>query len=104
LSAYPIEIYEEVLYYSKKYDYKILSDLPITFDKILLKKYLSNEKLYLMLLETKLDFFNNFFNKNIHNIKFVNCTILQNKNNLKNQKYKKESIIVDIHYALNNLL
>ncbi len=104
LSAYPIDIYEEILEYSRNYDYNILSDLPITFDSDLLSKYLKNNKLFLLLMETKLDFFNSFVSKELNCIYKAECLILQNKENLLMQKQKKESIIVDTQYVLNNLL
>jgi len=101
LSAFPIDIYEKVLDFSLKFNYKILSDLPITFDLSLLKKYIFNDKIYLFLLETQNILFNNI---EFDNILKIECLVFQNKNNLLLQKYKKESIIVDTHYVLNNLL
>jgi hypothetical protein len=58
----------------------------------------------LFLLETKLDFSNTYLPKYKKEIKDINCVLLQNKDNIKLQKYKKESIIVDTQYMLNNLL
>lgn len=104
LCAYPITVYKEVLRYSKDYNYKILSDLPITFDIWFLKSCLDDKKLFLFLLETKTIFFKDFYLKNKNKIDRVNCLVLQNKENLKKQKNIKESIIVDSHYMLNNLL
>lgn len=104
LSVYPIDIYEELFEYSENYNYDILSDLPLTFNSYLLNKYLSNERLFLMLMESKLDFFNFFVKNNLDKIHYAKCLILQNKDNLLKQKYKKESLIVDTHYVLNNLL
>lgn len=104
LCAYPIDIYKEVLEYSKIYNYYILSDLPITFDEKLLNLYLKNEKLYLFLLETKTIFFNKYYLLNKDKINKINCLVLQNKENLTNQINKKQSVIVDSHYMLNNLL
>ncbi|NDK07668.1 hypothetical protein EOM39_00305 [Candidatus Gracilibacteria bacterium] len=104
LCAYPISIYEEVLVYSKIYDYKILSDLPVTFDIKLLESCIENKKFFLFLLEAKTEIFNNFFTK-YKNVFFkINCLVLQNKNNLKKQINTKESILVDTQYMLNNLL
>ncbi|MDD3302429.1 MAG: hypothetical protein PHN31_02660 [Candidatus Gracilibacteria bacterium] len=104
LCAYPIDIYDEIIQYSKNYEYKILSDLPITFDLNKLNNYISNDKLFLFLLETKTEFFNNYYKKNLEKIKKVNCLVLQNKGNLRQQKYLRESVIVDTHYMFNNLL
>ncbi len=104
LCAFPILIYEEIFDYSSMYNYKILCDLPMSFNFKKLSGYLENEKLFLFLLETKTEFFKNFFLKNKDNISSINCLILQNKDNLKQQVYTKESVIVDSHYLLNNLL
>lgn len=104
LCAYPILIYEEILDYSKDYNYKILSDLPLTFDLDLLEIYIKNQRLYLFLLETKTEFYKNYYLENKEKIVEVNCLILQNRENLKKQKFKRESVIVDSHYMLNNLI
>lgn len=104
LCAFPIDIYEEILKYSENYTYKILSDLPISFNLEYLEKYVKNEKVFLFLIETKLEFYENYFIKYNNEIIKINCLLLQNKDNLKQQKYLKESVIVDTQYMCNNLI
>jgi hypothetical protein len=103
LAAYPIDIYEEIIEYSKDFNYKILSDLPISFHPEILLKHIGNKQVHLFLQETYLSFFRkiSLLNNNIINI---NCLLLQNKNNLLHQEFKRESLIVDTQYMLNNLL
>ncbi len=105
LSAYPIGIYQEVIQYSKSFQYKILSDLPVTFEKSFFEHCTIDDKLYLFLLEAKLPFFEatNLYN-NREDVNIIEITLFQNKQNLSKQKYKKESIIVDLHYAFCNIL
>ncbi len=103
LCAYPVDIYDEVISYSRKYNYKILSDLPISFNKDKIQSYWNIQRLFFFIMETKLFFFK-YLKKNLHKVKKVNCIIYINKNNLSKQKFKKESIMVDTHYCLNNLL
>lgn len=103
LCAYPINIYSETIKYSEKFNYKILADLPITFDRKQFLEYEKNNQLFLFLQEAKLDFFRQVQGK-ISDAQKIEIFILQNKLNLQKQTYKKESIIVDTHYALCNVL
>ena len=104
LSAYPIDIYDEIISFSNKFNYKILSDLPITFNIKSLNSYVLNDRIYFFLLETKLYFFSYISSLKLDEIYSIDCLLYQNKDNLISQKFRKESLIVDSHYIFNNLL
>lgn len=99
LTAYPIDIYEDVIEYSHKFNYKILSDLPISFSQSFFKKYFPSKQIFLFHLETKLFLFK-FIQKNIEKISKVEWFLLCNDYNISNKNW----VLVDEQYLLNNLL
>lgn len=99
LCAYPIDIYEEVIEFSKKYNFKILADLPISFSEDFLQKNIWNKQLFLFNLETKLPIFK-IIKEDIENIIKSEAILYINDYNIWNKNW----VLVDLQYLVNNLL
>lgn len=101
LCAYPIDFYEDFLNFVCLYNIKILTDLPISFNLNFLDKIVSNDNIYFLLLETKMYFFEKFFNEK--KIK-IECNLYFNRENLLSIRNPREFLLVDSQYLYNNFL